>query len=227
MLIQSLLFFILGVASISWLLVLFSPLIWRRAVYFAHKFISAQIPSSVTEMKANYDFLLAQHAVERVRNEQKYDSLQEKYAQQKIQLSQTTEQLYRLCFHTQYTASFPHKKESTTIKNAQDAHIKNNFITEIKTMREKITHYLQRLEKNLQHLEKIQNNESENSATPQIMDELREETKELAATLAAQVALQEGPSSPINTLIQNSKSKNDLASCIRQKIAHTSKASTT
>ncbi len=76
MFIQSFLFFILGVASTSWLLVLFAPLIWRRAVYFAHKDVSAQIPLSLTEIQANYDFLCAQHAVELAHNEQKYESLQ-------------------------------------------------------------------------------------------------------------------------------------------------------
>ncbi|EJF94597.1 hypothetical protein ME9_00910 [Bartonella taylorii 8TBB] len=105
MLIQSFLFFILGVAATSWLLVLFAPLIWRRALHFAHKVVSVQIPSSHTEIQANYDFLRAQHAVELVRCEQKYDSLQKKYAQQKIQLSQVTEQLYQLKLSTQNTSS--------------------------------------------------------------------------------------------------------------------------
>ncbi|WP_336279455.1 hypothetical protein [Bartonella sp. CB175] len=215
MLIQSLLFFILGIASISWLLVLFSPLIWRRAVYFARKFVSTQIPLSVTEMQANYDFLCAQHAVELVRNEQKYNSLQKKYAQQKIQLSQTTEKLHRLYLSTQCNSYIQHE-ESIGIKDEKSAFTINNFIMDIKTMREKITHYLQ-------CLEKIQTDEFDETAKHQLLDKLREDTKELAATLAAQIALQEGQSSPINTLIQNSQSKDDLASHISKKIAHTKK----
>ncbi len=112
MLIQSFLFFILGVASISWLLVLLSPLIWRKAVHFAHKDICAQIPLSLTEIQANQDFIRAQHAVELAKNQQKYESLQKKYAQQKMYLSQVTEQLYQPYLPAQNTSP----KESIAIK---------------------------------------------------------------------------------------------------------------
>ncbi len=78
-------------------------------------------------------------------------------------------------------------------------------------MREKIAHYQQRLQK-------IQTHGLDTTANHQLLEELREETKDLAATLAAHIALQEGNTSPINTLIQKSKSKNDLASRIREKI---------
>ncbi|WP_035009306.1 hypothetical protein [Bartonella vinsonii] len=212
MLIQSFLFFIFGVAFTSWLLVLFAPLIWRRAVHFAHKDISAQIPLSYTEIQANYDFLRAQHAVEQAHNEQKYDCLQKKYAQQKIQLSQVTEQLYRLCLPIPDTSSSP--KEALIIEQSSDA--TNIFIMEMKTMHEKIAHYQQ-------CLEKIQTNELDSTKNQKLLNELREETKELAAMLAAQIALQEGESSPINILTKNSKSKNDLASLIQKKIASTKK----
>ncbi len=78
-------------------------------------------------------------------------------------------------------------------------------------IREKISHYQQRLQK-------IQIHALDTTTNQKLLEELREETKELAATLAAHIALQEGDTSPINTLIQNSKSKNDLASRIRKKI---------
>ncbi|MET3560426.1 chromosome segregation ATPase [Bartonella japonica] len=208
MLIQSLLFFILGVASISWLLVLVFPLIWRKALYFAHKFVSAQIPLSLTEMQANYDFLCAQHAVELARNEQKYDSLQKKYAQQKIQLSKIKEQLYKLSLSAEHAS---YEKEAPIIESNQRAITTNSCIMEIKTMHEKIAHYKQRLQE-------IPIDSLDTATYHQLLAEIRKETKELAATLAAQIALQEGESSPINTLVQNSNNKNDLASRIREKI---------
>lgn len=121
MLIQSFLFFILGVASISWLLVLLSPFIWRKAVHFAYKDVCAQIPLSLTEIQANHDFIRAKHAVELAKNQQKYESLQKKYAQQKIHLSQVIEQLYRLHHPTQDT----HPKEVIAIK--QNITTKNTF----------------------------------------------------------------------------------------------------
>lgn len=210
MLIQSILFFILGVASISWLLVLFAPLIWRKAIHFAHKDVSAQIPLSHTEIEANYDFLCAQHAIELAHNEQKYESLQKKYAQQKIQLGQIIEQLYCFCLPSQETSSPSHKK-TLMIKKKQISLATDTFIMEIKAMREKIAHYQKRLEQ-------IQADELNSATNHQLLDELREETKELAATLAAQIALQEGETSPINTLTKDSKSKNDLASRIHEKI---------
>ncbi len=84
-------------------------------------------------------------------------------------------------------------------------------------MHEKIAHYQKRLQK-------IQTHGLDTTANHQLLEKLREETKELAATLAAQIALQEGNKSPINTLIQKSKSKNDLASRIRKKIIFLSKS---
>ncbi|MBX4335125.1 hypothetical protein [Bartonella raoultii] len=215
MLIQSILFFILGVASISWLLVLLAPLIWRKAIHFAHKKVSAQIPLSRTEIEANYDFLCAQHALELAHNEQKYESLQKKYAQQKIQLGQIIEQLYRFCLPTQDTSSSPHK-EALITKKQQSTLATDTVIKEIKAMREKIAHYQQ-------CLEKIQTSALDNTTSHQLLNELREETKELAATLAAQIALQEGESSPINTYVEQSLNKNDLASRIREKITNMKK----
>ncbi|UTO27975.1 hypothetical protein [Bartonella harrusi] len=212
MLIQSFLFFIFGVACTSWLLVLFSPLIWRKVIHFAHKYATVQIPLSHIEIQANYDFLCAKHAVERTRNEQKYDSLQKKYAQQKIQLSQITEQFYQLCLPTQDISSSPQE----TLATEQNVVASNTFIMDIQTMREKIVHYQQLLQK-------IQTNTLDTTTNSQLLDELREETKELAAILAAQIALQEGKASPINILIQNSKSKNNLASRIREKITSSKK----
>ncbi|MET3589788.1 small-conductance mechanosensitive channel [Bartonella silvatica] len=214
MFIQSFLFFILGVAFTTWLLVLFSPLIWRKAIHFAREYVCTKFPLSYTEVQANYDFLCAKHAVELAHNEQKYNFLQKKYAQQKIQLSQITEQLYRLCLSTQ-SANSSAKAATTTEQNIITT---NTFMMEIKTMREKIANYQQRLQN-------IQTNALDTTKNLQLLHELREEIKELAATLTAQIALKEGEASPINRLIQKSKSKDDLASRIRKKITNIKKNS--
>ncbi|WP_375705127.1 hypothetical protein [Bartonella sp. AA86SXKL] len=70
------------------------------------------MPLSLAEIEANHDFLRAQHAVELANNQQKYEFLQKKYVQQKIQLSQVTEQFYRLCLPTKDTLT----KEAIAIK---------------------------------------------------------------------------------------------------------------
>ncbi|MCZ2204125.1 hypothetical protein [Bartonella sp. A05] len=210
MFMQSILFFILGVAGTSWILVLIAPLIWHRALHFAHKIVSTKVPLSVTEIQANYDFICAQHSVELVRNEKKYDSLQKKYSQQKIQLSRVKEQLYQLLSSTKYTSHPLHATEVITEEGKLDALTTNTFITEIKAMRKKIVLYQQRLQN-------IQLDKLDSALSHQLLHELREETKELAATLAAQIAMKEGQNSPINTLIKDSKSENDLAARIRKK----------
>lgn len=216
MLIQSILFFILGVAITSWLMVLVAPLIWRRALHFAHKFVSTQIPLSLAEIQANQDFLCAQHAVELVRHEQKYNSLQEKHAQQKIQLSKMKEQFYQLLSHTQRITNPLQTTEETTGESNKNIIAQKTFITEMKAMHEKIALYQQRLQK-------TQLDEHDSALNHQILHELREETKELAATLAAQIAMQEGQNSYITALVRNSKSKNDLADRIRKKITYAKK----
>ncbi|WP_375683602.1 hypothetical protein [Bartonella sp. AP281QHHD] len=104
MLIQSFLFFILGVAFTSWLLVLLSPFIWRKAVHFAYKDVCAKMPLSLAEIEANHDFLRAQHAVELANNQQKYEFLQKKICPTK----NTTEPSNR----TILSAMPPHKRYS-------------------------------------------------------------------------------------------------------------------
>ncbi|CBI75973.1 conserved protein of unknown function [Bartonella clarridgeiae 73] len=212
MLIQSILFFILGVATISWLLVLVSPLIWRKVLHFAYQSVSAKIPLSLIEIQANYNFLCAQHAVELARHEQQYDSLQKKYAQQKIQLSQKKEQLYCSYSPAQYTPFPPTKIEK--VENKDNVLAIDILIREIKAMQEKIAHYEQRLKN-------IQIDELDTAAKDQLLNELCEETKELAATLAAHIALKEGKDSSLNKLIKSFKKNNDLASYIHKKIANT------
>ncbi|EJF91383.1 hypothetical protein [Bartonella melophagi] len=81
-------------------------------------------------------------------------------------------------------------------------------------MRKKIEDFQRRLLK-------VQIDDLNSDSSNQLLNELRKETKELAAILAAQIALKEGEDSPINTLIKNSKSKSDLASYIRQKTIRT------
>ncbi|WP_407965271.1 hypothetical protein [Bartonella sp. C271] len=215
MFIQSILFFILGIATISWLLVLISPLIWRKILHFAYQSVSAKIPLSLIEVQANHNFLCAQHAVELARHTQRYDSLQKKYAQLKIQLSPQQEQLCPSYFSEQCTPLLSTKTE--TVEKENNILAKNTFIKEIKAMHEKIADYKKRLKN-------IQIDELDTAAKDQLLHELCKETKELAATLAAHIAVKEGKNSSINKLTKDSKNKNDLASYIRKKVANTDKA---
>ncbi|AGF74780.1 hypothetical protein BAnh1_09070 [Bartonella australis AUST/NH1] len=220
MLIQSILSFILGVSVTAWLLVLVAPLIWRRALYFARQIVSAKIPLSLTEMQANKDFLCAQHAVELTHHKQKYDALQKKYAQQKIQLSRVKKQLYQFVTNKQCAHHPLPETETTAEEDEQDVIVTRTFAAEIETMREKMAHYQRRLQK-------IKIDELDVTSSNQLLSELREETKELAATLAAQIAMKEGKDSPIDTLTKNSEDGKDLASYIRKKIACSSETPST
>ncbi|EJF94598.1 hypothetical protein ME9_00911 [Bartonella taylorii 8TBB] len=99
-------------------------------------------------------------------------------------------------------------------------------------MHEKIAHYQQRLQK-------IQTDGLNTTMHHQLLDELRKETMELAATLAAEIALQEGKDSPIIAMAKSfqrpyyvkkykcPEERNDLAFLIYKKIPHSRKENLT
>jgi len=73
-LVQSILFFVLGAALSAFLLALFVPLAWRRALYFAEKDVRSQIPLSLNEVEASHDFARASHALELCLMEEKIEA---------------------------------------------------------------------------------------------------------------------------------------------------------
>lgn len=96
MLIQSVLFFILGIAATALVLILLAPPLWRRALYLARRDIAGELPLTLTEIEADRDFLRARQAIEIVKRDEKYNSLFESFTRQKLAFDTAKEQLQRL-----------------------------------------------------------------------------------------------------------------------------------
>lgn len=91
--IQSALIFILGVLVAVFVVVLLGPSVWRRAFYLARRQIQAELPLTLTEIRADRDGLRAEHAVSRSRLEQQLRIEREKSSERLIELGQQNEQL--------------------------------------------------------------------------------------------------------------------------------------
>lgn len=96
MVIQAALFFILGIAVITFVLILIAPFVWRRMMFFARKIWRARLPASIREVEADKNFLRAQHAVQMARQEERYKLLQRINDEQQRQLDRNQQQLQRL-----------------------------------------------------------------------------------------------------------------------------------
>ena len=68
--------FALGFLTAGMLAFLFLPAVWRRALRLARRRLEMQLPLSVEEIVAERDQLRAVFAVEKRRQEQKYEALQ-------------------------------------------------------------------------------------------------------------------------------------------------------
>jgi len=78
LLIQSILFFVLGAACACFFMLLLVPVIWRRALHLATKAVRMEIPLSLNEVEAEYDFARALHSVELCRMEEQVTTAKNK-----------------------------------------------------------------------------------------------------------------------------------------------------
>lgn len=94
--IQSALFFILGLLCAGFLALLIAPALWRRAVALTRKRIEASMPLTLNEMQAGTDRVRAEAAMNIRRLEISVKSLKEKAANQLIEINRGREELRRL-----------------------------------------------------------------------------------------------------------------------------------
>jgi DNA repair exonuclease SbcCD ATPase subunit len=94
--IQSTLFFVLGVLCAGFLALLIAPALWRRAVALTRKRIEASMPLTLNEMQAGMDRVRAEAAMNIRRLEISVKSLKEKVANQLIEINRSREELRRL-----------------------------------------------------------------------------------------------------------------------------------
>lgn len=93
--IQSALIFILGVLAAVFVVVLLGPSIWRRAFFLARRQIHAELPITLTEIRAERDGLRAEHAVSYSKLEQKLRLEREKSLEQLITIGKQHDELKR------------------------------------------------------------------------------------------------------------------------------------
>ena len=96
MLIQSVIFFALGIAVVAFSIALISPILWKRMLILAKKSLKKEIPYSLEEMKMRENFLKAQHAINIVHEQERYSALEKLFDEQKIKFDATQYQLRRL-----------------------------------------------------------------------------------------------------------------------------------
>lgn len=89
-------FFILGVAVVAFLLILITPFIWRRMLFFARKAVAINSPTSLKQLQKDNEFLKMQHAAQIARQEEKIKLLTQINDEQKIQLAKNREYLEKL-----------------------------------------------------------------------------------------------------------------------------------
>lgn len=91
--VQSVLFFALGVLCAAFLVVLIAPSVWRRAVVLTRRRVEASIPQTQAEIQADKDRIRAEYAMTTRRLEISVKSLKEKVAEQLVEISRGREAL--------------------------------------------------------------------------------------------------------------------------------------
>ena len=96
MLVQSILFFVLGLLCAGFLTVLVAPAVWRRAVALTRKRIEAAMPLTLAEIQADKDRVRAEFAVSVRKLEVETKTLKEKLAAQLVEIGRAGEDLKAL-----------------------------------------------------------------------------------------------------------------------------------
>lgn len=240
MLIQSVLFFILGIAATTLILILLAPAIWRRALYLARKALASEVPLSLTEIEADRDFLRAKQAVELVDRDEKIKLLEEQFDNQKRALDDAKEQLYRLS-DAEHRANvlaeqLSDKSEELDNEKLVVEALENNKGKTVEEIRDLIIE-----ERQARMMDKTRENEllelhnevaqlkdklataqkaaRANKATKTEINQLREQIMDIAANFAAKSALEEGENSPILALVEKVRGKKSLAARIKNDLA--------
>ncbi|TNV17712.1 hypothetical protein FIC94_05925 [Ochrobactrum teleogrylli] len=94
--IQSALFFLLGVLVTVFVLILLGPSVWRRAFFLARRQVQAELPITLAEIRADKDGLRAEFAVAISKLEQQLKRERQKAAEQAVVLGRQYEELKRI-----------------------------------------------------------------------------------------------------------------------------------
>jgi len=246
LIIQSILFFILGAASACFFMLLLVPIIWRRALALATRAVRMEIPLSLNEVEAEHDFARAIHAIEICRMEEKIahakkqamtarlaldmanakicylapfeeesDKLQQKISQMRAEETRLMQENAAQSRQLEKMLMLQHKKHEDQVKiKAQKSTIKR-LKQQISALRRDMSQ-LDKQKNRLEHKELLRRKNEQMESEELIA--LRQEIKQVAAHITADIAHAQGKDSAIPAMIGENSYPQDLAGFMHQAI---------
>jgi chromosome segregation ATPase len=148
-LVQSILFFALGFLCAVFLVSLVAPAVWRRAVTLTRRRFEASMPLTPAEIQAEKDRVRAEYAMTTRRLEMTVKSLQEKAAEQLVEIGRGREALKELAIEKK------DKNQALSALEAKGAEIRQRE-EELHGLSEKLVQTERALEKRALELEKLE-----------------------------------------------------------------------
>ncbi|MEI9401117.1 hypothetical protein [Mesorhizobium argentiipisi] len=183
--VQSVLFFVLGFLCAVFLVSLVAPAVWRRAVVLTRRRIEASLPLTQAEIQADKDRVRAEYAMTTRRLEITVKNLQEKVAEQLVEIGHAKEALKALEIERK------DKNQALSDLQAKNAELRQRE-EDLHRLSEKLAQTERALEKralDLQKLEQMYDDASFSSSNRQIELVARESELE---KLASDIALLKG-----------------------------------
>lgn len=226
MIVQFILFFVLGAVATAFLLMLLAPVLWNRALLLAYNAVKTEVPLSLTEVEADRDFLRAQHAVNLCRLEEKLKEEQDSHIQRRIELNAAQEQMHYLAPLEPLCSELKSKvndNERLIHDLQQIISERDEQVKELSNFRPQCAAQQKQLQQQERKIIQLENNNArlkdqlKNTAKidTRMLRSFRDEIKTIAAQVAAGIAQDEGRSSRILKLIADVADDNGLASAIR------------
>ncbi|NUS21384.1 MAG: hypothetical protein HOQ25_16600 [Mesorhizobium sp.] len=179
--VQSVLFFLLGFLCAVFLVSLVAPAVWRRAVVLTRRRLEASLPLTQAEIQADKDRVRAEYAMTTRRLEITVKNLQEKVAEQLVEIGCGREALKGLAVETK------DKNQALSDLQAKNAELRQRE-EDLHRLSEKLAQTERALEKRaleLQKLEQMYDDASFSSSNRQIELVAREsELEKLASDIA-------------------------------------------
>ncbi|TIW27697.1 MAG: hypothetical protein E5V63_08595 [Mesorhizobium sp.] len=147
--VQSILFFALGFLCAGFLALLVAPAIWRRAVALTRRRLEASMPLTLAEIQADKDQVRAEFAMSTRRLEMMVKALQEKAAEQLVEIGRGREALKGLAVERK------DKNQALSDLEARTGELHQRE-QQLHQLSEKLAHMERMLEKRALELEKLE-----------------------------------------------------------------------
>ena len=147
--VQSVLFFALGFLCAVFLVSLIAPAVWRRAVVLTRRRLEASLPLTPAEIQADKDRVRAEYAMTTRKLEMTVKSLQEKTAEQLVEIGRGREALKGLAAETR------DKNQALSDLQAKNAELRQRE-EDLQRLSEKLAQTERTLEKRVLELQKLE-----------------------------------------------------------------------